>query len=234
MILLIISIVLALFPERYRNRMGYAIGVDPRRGALVGGYLEFGVCGTAFCLRYLVFLNERVGRIAEQMIGQNAEHGMANPMVQFGAGATSLFEYLVHPVSLLLAYFTLEGLVRWVSALITDEVVPTLPLQLIAWAHYGVATAKHERELGPPVEDLVQPGSGDFALCIASCRPKPWTQLTTISYQDKLYKLAREERAQPPRQWVYVLRKRPESKVIRGAVYEYRPDETMLSRQRLR
>ncbi|HEY5163101.1 MAG TPA: hypothetical protein VII81_08820, partial [Terriglobales bacterium] len=75
--------------------------------------------------------------------------------------------------------------------------------------------------------DLVQPGSGDFALVIASCRPKPWNNMTTISYEEKLYELAREAQAQPPRRWVYILRKRPESKIIRGALYQYRPDEVM-------
>jgi hypothetical protein len=227
MIRLLISIVLALFPERYRQSMGYAIGVDPHRGALVGGIIECSACTLIFCFRYIAFMQGRVGKFADQMIQKSAEDAMGSISVQYGAGMVSLGEYLIHPVSLLLVYFALEGLVRWVSALITDEVVPTLPLQLIAWAHYGVATAKHERDLGPPVVDLVQPGSGDFALVIASCRPKPWNNMTTISYEEKLYELAREAQAQPPRRWVYILRKRPESKIVRGALYQYRPDEVM-------
>jgi hypothetical protein len=227
LIRLLISIVLALFPERYRYRLGYAIGVDAHRGALVGGIIECSACGLIYCFRYIYFLNERVGRFAEQIIGQGSEGAMANPNVQFGAGMVSLAEYVIHPVSLLLLYFTFEGLVRWVSALVHDEIVPTLPLQLIEWAHHGIATAKHERDLGPAIEDLVQPGSGDFALVIASCRPKPWTKMTTISYDDKLYELSHEESAQPPRTWVYVLRRRPESKIVRGAVYHYHPDELL-------
>ncbi|MGH9523023.1 MAG: hypothetical protein ACRD3E_10880 [Terriglobales bacterium] len=107
------------------------------------------------------------------------------------------------------------------------EVVPTLPLQLISMAHSRTLAAKRERELGPPVPDLVQPGSGDFAMGIASCRPKTWTPMTTISFEDRLYELVREESAQPPRRWVYVLRKRPESKVVRGAIYHYSPDEVL-------
>jgi hypothetical protein len=64
------------------------------------------------------------------------------------------------------------------AAIITYEVVPTLPLQLIALAHDRIAKA-----LGPPVEDLVSTGTGEFALTIASCRPKEWTPMTTISFR---------------------------------------------------
>src|SRR6185312_16823461 len=94
-------------------------------------------------------------------------------------------------------------------------------------AQTKLVVVKRERELGPPVPDLVQPGSGDFALVIASCRPKSWTAMTTISYEGRLYELVREDSAQPPRRWVYVLRKRPEGKVVRGSIYQYRPDELL-------
>jgi hypothetical protein len=231
MVQVLIGMVLALLPERYRRGIGYAIGVDPLRGALVGGIIECAGCGMAFCLRYITFLQDRVGRFADQLIGQNADLAMASTGVQFGAGAVSLGEYLINPVSLLLVYFTFEGLARYASVLINGEVVPTLPLQLIAWAHYGFTTTRQSRDLGPPVEDLVQPGAGDFALCIASCRPKPWTQMTTIGYDDKLYELVREQSAQPPRKWVYLLRHRPASKIIRGAIYQYSPDEELVKVQ---
>lgn len=75
--------------------------------------------------------------------------------------------------------------------------------------------------------DTVAPGeSADHDLRVESSRPKPWNQLTTISHNDQLYEVARELTGQPPRRFVYLLRKAPESKVVRG-LYHYSPDETL-------
>ena len=138
---LLASIVVTLFPERYRSRFGLAT----TGGAVTGGAL--------------------------QLLG----------------GVLLLAEYMIQPLTLLITYFSFEGLVRGAAGYITGEIVPTLPLLLISLVHGRAAKAKYERDLGPSVEDLVSPGAGEFALCIATCRPKPWTKLSTISYRDQLY-----------------------------------------------
>jgi hypothetical protein len=66
----------------------------------------------------------------------------------------------------------------------------------------------------------------DYDLRIESCRPKPWTALTTISYNDQLYEVAREFTGSPPRRFVYLLRKAPERKLVRG-LHHYSPEETL-------
>lgn len=139
----------------------------------------------------------------------------------------SLGEYLIRPVSLALMYFAIEGVVRWIAPVVQGETIGTMPLQLVAWAHEGLLRERRRRDLGPSVEDEVQTGSGkDFQLRIASCRPKAWTRLTTVSYQNKLYELEREEMGAAPRRFIYVLRIRPEGKVIRG-LHHYDPQEPL-------
>ncbi len=224
---LILAMLISLLPGEYRRRASFACDVDPVRGALFSGILQCAGCALVFCFRYLYFLQHRVGQFADNLIGKGAEEAMGSTAVQWGAGMVSLGEYLIHPVSLALIYFALEGLVRWMSPLIHAEAVGTMPLQLVAWAHVGIRRAKLRRELGPVVEDEVQAGDGrQFALRIASSRPKPWTKLTTISYDDALYELIREERAAAPRSFVYLLRPRRESKIIRG-LYHYDPREAL-------
>ncbi len=223
MLRLLISIVLSFLPERYRSRFGW--GLVSARGALISGILQMLAAFGLLIYRYVVFFNEQFGAIPTHVVVGAAEQG-GDTAVR-GLGIIILVAYLLRPVSLLIIYFVIEGLVRVAAAVISSEIVPTLPLQLFALAHGRIAKAKHEHDLGPLIEDLVQPGAGDFALCIASCRPKRWTHLSTISYQDNLYELAREDHAQPPRPWLYVLRKRPDSKIIRGEIHQYRPDELL-------
>lgn len=218
----LISILTSLLPERYRSKMGWAFTTTS--GVIASGCIQLVGCLGLLLYRYIVFADFRARSMEQALLGA-AERGGETALM--GGGLFILAEYLLQPVTLLIVYFSIEGLIRAAAAIISSEVVPTLPLQLLAVAHTRAAEAKHERDLGPLIEDLVQPGAGDFALCIASCRPKPWTRMSTISFEDQLYELVREDHGQPPRQWIYLLRKRPESKVIRGEIYRYRRDELL-------
>ncbi len=223
---LLLSILVSLLPERYRRPIAHRLHVDPTRGAFLSGLAECVTCVALFVFRYIHFLQFRVGRFAEELVRHNAEDAMGELSVQWGAGMVSLGEYLIQPLTLLLVYFAFEGVVRLSAALIhgEQEIVPTLPLQLVAWAHAGVLKAKHRHDLGPLVADEVQQDGVNPWVRIATCRPKPWNDLTTVAYDKKLYELAKQEEGTAPRPYVYVLRPRPEHKVIRG-LCEYEPDE---------
>ena len=219
----LVGVVLSLLPERYRSRLPWGLVSAPV--AIASGILQMLAAFGLLIYRYVVFFNEQFGAIPANTMVAATEQG-GDTAVR-GLGLIILVAYLLRPLSLLLIYFVIEGLVRVAAAIISSEIVPTLPLQLMALAHARIIKSKYERDLGPLVEDLVSPGAGDFALCIASCRPKPWTPMTTIAYEDRLYELAREDTAEPPRRWVYVLRKRPEHKIVRGEIYQYRQDELL-------
>lgn len=219
----LIGVIVALFPERYRRK--FAWGYVSTAAAVTSGALELTIFLIVVLYRYALFGRNRIfGGNPDVMLAAAEKGGHAAIM---GSGLFILAEYMLQPLTILFAYFVIEGVARLAAAVASGEVVPTLPLQLIAWGHGALQSKQRERELGPPVEDLVQSGHGEFALVIASCRPKPWTEMTTISYEERLYELVKEESAEPPRRWVYVLRKRPESKIVRGEIYDYRPDENM-------
>ena len=217
------GIFLSLLPERYRSRFGWGFVSPP--SAVTSGVVELVASLGILLYRYIRFADMRVLSLPSKVTLGAAEQGGETGLM--GLGLFVLAEYLLQPMTLLVVYFVIEGFARAAAGIVSGEIVPTLPLQLLSMAHFKAAAAKKEHDLGPLVEDMVQPGAGEFALCIASCRPKPWTRMSTISYNDVLYELASEERAQSPRCWVYVLRKRPESKIIRGEVYLYRPDELL-------
>jgi hypothetical protein len=66
-----------------------------------------------------------------------------------------------------------------------------------------------EVRLGKRIRDEVQVTPNGESLQIASCRPKSWTQLTTISYEGEFYELVTTKAGPEPLQFVYFLRKKP-------------------------
>ncbi len=216
---------LSVLPQRWR-RWGAAYSVDLSRGAIFSGLLQFAACLAFLIVRYFYFLDAHFRAIADTLIAHGAEQAMDNKAFQYGAGLVTLMEFLISPLSLLLIYFLFEGLVRFTAAFISGEVVGTMPLHLLALAGERHSKAVAERALGPRVADEVEP-TDNSQLRILSCRPKPaWDHLMTISYADGLYELAGREQGVPPRPYIYLLRPKPEHKVVRG-LHHYDPNEAL-------
>jgi len=87
--------------------------------------------------------------------------------------------------------------------------------------------------MGPRVADGVERGDGkQYDLRIASCRQKSnWDRLLTVAYEGEFYEVVQEESGSPPRRFVYLLRKIPPSKVIRG-LHHYHPEEVLEKQER--
>lgn len=228
MVSFLAGILLSLLPERYRRWWEPASTFHFRRAAGVSGLVEGLGCFVVFILRYLAFFQQRVMEMGGQVMEAGAEETLGVSSVQYGMGVVTTLEYLFQPFTLLLIYFALEGAVRLAGAAFTEQVLPSLPLHLTAWAQERLAERRAERALGPPVADTVERGNGkEYDLRIASCRSKPsWDRLMTVAYEDQFYEVVKEERLARPRPYVYLLRKSPESKVIRG-LHRYRPDEAL-------
>lgn len=134
-------------------------------------------------------------------------------------------EYMFRPLTLLLLYFAIEGAVRIFSVVASDVLLPSMPLQVFAWSHDYAAGRYREAKMGTRVADAVGPGvAGKYDLKIESCRPKQWNHLITIRYNDRMYELQGEESGAPPRRFVYLLRLKPEPKIVRG-LHAHDPEE---------
>jgi hypothetical protein len=229
MLSFIVGMLLSFLPKRYRERFPESVQGDLRPGAVVSGLVQCLACLLIFSVRYLSFLQQRVGGLGERVIAHGAEEALTSRGVQFGMGYVSMVEYIFHPLSLLLIYFTLEGAVRFYAAGITEEIVGTLPLHIVARAQERVGQARAERALGPRVPDVVESVySADFDLRIFSCRPKRrWDRLLTVSYQDQLYAVVGEQQGKPPHRFIYQLRKVPRGWIVRN-IHHYTPDEVMV------
>jgi hypothetical protein len=216
-----LSIFSSLLPRRYRS---YQIVASY---ATISGIIEFASCLALLIYRYLQFVPNQVfggTNVALKAAEQGGESAIA------GSGIFTLAEFMLRPLTIALVYFAAEGIVRGVAAFTSGEVLPTLPLAILAYAHEKFAGQRAELALGPRVQDEVEVlNSSDLKLRVRSCRPKPsWDERLTIFYMNELYELAGQENGQAPRKFVYVLRRKPDSKLVRGT-FHYDPNEVMSS-----
>lgn len=209
-----------LLPERYRSRLEVSAS-----SALVSGATQFVFCLGIFIYRYAHFAQNTLFGNTTVLL-KAAETGGDTAIM--GSGIFVLLEYMIQPLTLALVYFTFEGLVRGSAALVTGEIVPTLPLATIGWIHRKMEAVHAEMALGKRVSDQVESvDSPDIKLRIQSCRPKvSWDHRITVSYKDELYEVAEEQSGGPPRRFVYLLRHKPANKLVRG-IHHYDPDEAL-------
>lgn len=196
------SLVLSFLPPRYRQPWRHAESLELARAGALSGLLE------AF-LGLLLLIGGFISYAPQAWIG---------PM--------AWMEYILHPQAIFLAYLFAEGSIRFVVALAGGQTLGTLPLYLVAGTHSALERKRARDALGPLVADEVERGDGtEFELRVRSCRPKPnWDRLLTVSYEETLYEVAKQEAGAPPRPYVYLLRKMPEGKVVRG-LHHYDPNE---------
>jgi hypothetical protein len=225
MLVLMAGIVLSFLPQRWRRRWS-GWEVDAARGGMLSGAVEALGCLAVLGWRYIVFLDQRMQAVSGALYSKGNEMVMADQKFQFGAGIFTLLEYMVLPLTWVLIYFIIEGLLRFSAALVSGEVVGTMPLHLIALVQGRISKAAAERAMGPRVPDEVQSVvEKEGELRILSCRPKEgWNNLMTVSYKDTLYEVAGQQEGAPPRRFVYLLRPKPEGKIVRG-LCQYDPEE---------
>jgi len=124
---------------------------------------------------------------------------------------------------MLLALFFVDGAIR-AARRPCRQSLGIIPLYVVAWLDEWRSLRAKKKEQLPLISDLVEPDGGD-GLRISSCRTrKNWDKWLTVMYEEKLYEIANAEIAAPPRPYVYLLRPKPESKVIRG-LHRYHPEE---------
>lgn len=216
----IAAMAMALVPRRWWGRWEPDSTVTLRHAALAQGTLQCAAAGTALAWRYVLFFALRAHQLSAV--------ADTNEGTQLYYTFIVTVEFLlVHPSSWLLEYLALEGFVRAVTVWTSGEVVSNWVLRLLAWMMASAGARRAETALGVRVADAVLPGDGqEVALRVATCRRKPWTASHSISYREELFELLGEEPGAPPRRFVYLLRKAPPHKIVRG-LYHYDPEEDL-------
>jgi len=221
------GMIVSLFPEQYRKWWPGAATGDLRGATILSGLAQALGCFGLYVVRYLYFMDYRLGTISQAALDKGALGVGASP----AAGFASTVEYLFSPLSILLAYFALEGVLRLMAAVATEETTGTLPLYVVGWVIGRVQARRADRALGVPMEDEVHRFVGiDYDLGIASSRPKKWDRLLTIEFEGKHYELHDQKLGPAPRPYIYLLKPLSPGRLIRG-LHHYRPDENLLEKK---
>jgi hypothetical protein len=207
------DIALGFCPAWVRSRHRPHSPATVLRASTFTGILQSVLCAWGLLAGYRSFVAVR----AEQY-GQVINR--ANETTQAWFSGILFIEYILfHPPALLLLYLACEGCVRFVAGLCVSEVVGSLPITVV----FAIQTAKRNRqerresERLASIADAVEVLEGGARIRIASARPKPgWNASLTIEIRREHYELEREERGAPPRVHVYLLRRAPIGKIIRG------------------
>ncbi len=223
-----VGLIASLLPPAMRPKIIRDNAEDLRAPAILSGIVQLLICLVLLIVRYPRFVHAQ--QDAMSTTGQLRAVEIGGETALAGLGVIFLIAYVLSPLSIVLEYFAFEGVVRGVAALINGEPVGTLPLYLLLLAKRKAEEEIKEHELGPRIPDEVTAigtEESEAVLKVASCRPKDWNSSITISYADELYEVAQSFEEQPPRRFVYLLRKAPKSKVVRG-LRNYDPQEVLV------
>jgi len=220
------AILLSFLPKRYRDV--FTPFEIPSAGSILGGFLESLLAFGLLVHSYSSFMNERMAATSLLLMERVAEKGGEAAVASIGGFA--LIDFLFRITTIVFAFFLLEGLIRVIAAIAGREIVPTLPFKLLEYAQAQFSAQQKERSMGARIRDEVIIDPSGQSLRIASCRPKQWNQLTTVSHDGQFYELVTEQKATSPRPFIYQLRKKPPTAVIRG-IYAYDPDEVVATKK---
>ncbi len=166
-------------------------------------------------MRYRAYMAHRIAQLAGYLQGSSA-------VTQSGGVVFLTVEYFFYPLSLLLAYFAVEGFLRFAAGLITSEVFPTLPLFLLDKVMRRRAQQVREKELSVLPADHVEHLGEGRVLVASPLEKSAWNETVTIVIEGSWYRVEEIRRGKAPRPFEYVLAPCPEGRVLRR-VEEYTP-----------
>ena len=198
---LLLALLLSFLPDRYRRAFGRQGGTHLVRAAGATAFFETVIVSVLYA------------------------RGLVDYFPSASIGPAAFLEYFFTWQGLFLAFFFLDGVLRLLAA-IAGQALGSMLLYVPAWIQDGLERRAARKHQIPLVADVVEgPASPGGELRISSCRPRrTWDRWMTVMYDEKLYEIAGEETAPPPRPHVYRLRPKPESKVVRG-LHRYHPEE---------
>jgi hypothetical protein len=200
---------LSFCPAKVRQAWRPSSSLTVLRAAMWGGAAQFLLIALVLIVQLKVYFVAQSQQLAPRLQGSN-ETGQAIITVMV------VLEFLLHPLSLILLYLAVEGAVRFIGGLVTDEAVPSLVVCLMFKISDSMSATLIRRRNGLPVADLLV-RLPDNRIRIASATPKSgWNSSVTIGIDGQWFEVEREEQSKPPHLYVYLLRPVPPGKILRG------------------
>jgi hypothetical protein len=179
------------------------------RSATWGGLAQFLLAALLLLMRLKSHFVLRAQQLGPHITGSN-ETG------QTIIAAIVVLDFLIHPLSLLLLYLAVEGLVRFIGGFAAGEIVPSLLVSIYFKTADAVSRSSARRRSPLPVADIAERLTGG-RIKISCASPKAgWNSTVTVGIGGQWFELESAEQGPPPQTFVYILRPASPGKVLRG------------------
>jgi hypothetical protein len=243
----------SFLPKRWRKSLSFYQLVQWQRAAAISGILESAFAFLALTYWYFHAMSAWVGRAVDAALNGKLGSGVTDQTI----GAVALFLWVIHPLTFLLAYLSVEGAIRVWASVFSNTILGTLPLFLgdkafVTLSNLGhskrgnaVGGSLHNPSLGnafrerflvarlPAVGDELRfrkNGLGEFLEIHASRKKRGWSAPSVVCYRDTYYRLEADFLADAPRPFHYVLRKLSMG-VPSRKVLKYAPADAIIREQ---
>jgi hypothetical protein len=205
------AMLVSLLPRRYRSKSALEGSRQLGQAAFFCGFAQAIVFTFLFIA---LFITDATGFMEEaSSLVLNNEKGPQIDVVgvRLSTGVLGLTNFLLHPIPMLLTYLAIEGAVRAFMAVALGQILPTLPLGLVAAVHNLFGVRKRKAETAILNSDVIEPARDNtYDWLVLAARQKPqWSAYIGIEFRGELYVLDGEQSETPPRPFGYRLRKNP-------------------------
>lgn len=239
---------LALFPKRWRKKLAIAEAISWRPAAILSGLTESIIALVALMYWYSYSVTTWVSRGLDTALAGKAPPGTTDHDIGFVA----LLIWATHPLTWLISYIGIEGMVRLCAAF-TDTVLGVFPLFLAEKIYAKLFLKDEPKPPGTPQfsqshvssyvgtvrekmltaklplvadEICVTRSGAEEILEIRACRSKDdWIPPRVVRFEDRYYRLESTWKSKGPRPFVYVLRRLAAGVPGRNVII-YAPQET--------
>lgn len=245
--ILLLGPFVALLPRRWRRALPFHDAVHWHSAVIVSGMAESLIAIGALLYWYSYSVTTWVSRMLDNALSQSAPTGITDHEVGFVA----LMILATHPLTWVICFFGLEGMVRLCCAF-TDTVLGVFPLYVVEKIHSKIRG--YEDPLPPGMPRFEQSNVSSYVgtmrekiaaarrpdlpdelfgttvdseeiLEIRSSHPKTdWDPPRVVRYEDRYYRLEASLQGTAPRRFIYKLRRLPAG-VPGRTVLIYAPDE---------
>jgi hypothetical protein len=218
---------LAMLPRRWRNALPLAGSIHWSRAGALSGLLESLLASVAMVYWYshtvMVWIDHAAGAALQGKMGPEVK------LEEIGFAAWAIM--VVHPLTWLIAYFAVEGAVRFSSSAFSGSVPGILPLAVVdglfrklfgldrdsldpreqRQAFSSVSSSVKEKILAAAVpagaDELRSLKDGEREILEIHCsrRKDDWNPPRVVRCEDKYYRLEECRSGKTPRPFVYVL-----------------------------
>jgi hypothetical protein len=134
---LALGIVLSLLPRRWLTTLRWNQAIRWVPATVLSGFLESLLAFFALVDWYSHSATPWAANAMDSALRNGPERAVPGQAIGFSA----LVLWLIHPLTWLIGFFVMEGLVRLLAAAFTEQIFATLPLAFADWC-YGKATGR--------------------------------------------------------------------------------------------